>query len=43
MVNVSENDVVKVRASCLSLPMSACRQRWIFLRIGFARCSCADE
>ena len=43
MVNVSVNDVVNVHASCLSLPMSACRQRWIFLRIGFARCACADE
>ena len=43
MVNVSVNDVVNVRASCLSLSMSACRQRWIFLRIGFARCACADE
>ena len=26
MVNVSVNDVVNVRASCLSLSMSACRQ-----------------
>ena len=43
MVNVSLNDVVDVRASCLSLSVSACRQRWIFLRIGFARCACADE
>ena len=43
MVNVSVNDVVNVHASCLSLSMSACRQRWIFLRIGFARCACADE
>ena len=43
MVNVSVNDVVNVRASCLSLFMSICRQRWIFLRIGFARCACADE
>ena len=43
MVNVSVNDVVNVRASCLSLSMSACRQMWIFLRIGFARCACADE
>ena len=34
MVNVSVNDVVNVRASCL---------RWIFLRIGFARFACADE
>ena len=33
MVNVSVNDVVNVRASCLSLSMSACRQRWIFLRV----------
>ena len=32
MVNVSVNDVVNVRASCLSLSMSACRQRWTFLR-----------
>ena len=39
MVNVLVNDVVNVRASCLSLSMSACRQRWIFLRIGFARCA----
>ena len=31
MVNVSVNDVVNVHASCLSLSMSACRQRWIFL------------
>ncbi len=37
MVNVSVNDVVNVHASCLSLSMS------IFLRIGFARCACADE
>ena len=44
MVNVSVNDVMNVRASCLSLSMSACRQRWIFLTyIGFARCACADE
>ena len=43
MVNVSVNDVVNVRASCLSLSMSACRQRWTFLRIGFDRCACADE
>ena len=43
MVNVSVNDVVNVRASCLSLSMSACCQRWIFLRIGFARCACAYE
>ena len=43
MVNVSVNDVVNVRASCLSLSMSACRQRWIFLSIGFAMCACADE
>ena len=43
MVNVSVNDVVNVRASCLSLLMYACRQKWIFLLIGFARCACADE
>ena len=43
MVNVSVNDVVNVRASCLSLALSAYRQRWIFLRIGFARCACVDE
>ena len=43
MVNVSVNDVVNVRASSLSLSMSACRQRWIFLRIGCSRCACADE
>ena len=43
MVNVSVNNVVNVRASFLSLSMSACRQRWIFLRIYFARCACADE
>ena len=43
MVNVSVNDVVNVRASCLSLSMSACRQRWIFLRLSFVRCACADE
>ena len=43
MANVSVNDVVNVHASCLSLSMSACRQRWIFLRIGFARRACADE
>ena len=43
MVNVSVNDVVNVRASCLSLSMSACRQRWIFLRVSFVRCACADE
>ena len=43
LADVSVNDVVNVRASCLSLSMSACRQRWIFLRIGFARCACADE
>ena len=30
MVDVSVNDVVNVHASCLSLSMSACRQRWIF-------------
>ena len=35
--------VVNVRASCLSLSMSACRQRWIFRRTGFARCACAEE
>ena len=23
--------------------MSACRQRWIFLRVSFVRCACADE
>ena len=43
MVNVSVNDVVNAHASCLSLSMSACRQRWIFLRICFARRACADE
>ena len=43
MVNVSVNDVVNVRSSCLSLSMSACRQRWIFLRVSFVRCGCADE
>ena len=43
MVNVSVSDVVNVRASCLSLSMSACRQRWIFLRVSFVRCACADE
>ena len=43
MVNVSVNDDVNVRASCLSLSMSACRQRWIFLRVSFVRCACADE
>ena len=45
MVIVSVNDVVNVRA-CILLEfvyMSACRQRRIFLRIGFARCACADE
>ena len=43
MVNVSVNDVVNVRASCLSLSMSARRHRWIFLRVSFVRCACADE
>ena len=23
--------------------MCACRQRWIFLRVSFVRCACADE
>ena len=36
MVNVSVNDVVNERASCLSLSMCACRQWCIFLRAGFA-------
>ena len=43
MVNVSVNDVVNVRASCLSLSMSARRQRWIFLRVSFVRCACGNE
>ena len=39
MVNVSVNDVVNVRASCLSLSMSACRQSnlsqgvWLVLKV----------
>ena len=43
MVYVWMNDAVNDRASCLSVSMSARRHRWIFLRVGFARCACADE
>ena len=43
MVNVSVIDVVNECASCLSLSIYACRQRWIFLRVRFVRCACADE
>ena len=43
MVYVWMNDAVNDRASCLSLSMSARRHMCIFLRVGFARCACADE
>ena len=43
MVYVWMNDAVNDRASCLSVSMSARRHRLIFLRVGFARCACADE
>ena len=43
MVYVWMNDAVNDRASCLSLSMSACRHRWIFLRVSFVRWACADE
>ena len=39
MVNV----FVNMRASCLILSMSACRQRWIFLRVSFAWFACPDD
>ena len=43
MVYVWMNDAVNDRACCLSLSMSARRHRCIFLRVGFARCACADK